>query len=63
MTRRTFLAEGLYGDVVEEIDWSVGEVMAALRQHGLERNTLALLACCPGIAQLSAVAVIGILTQ
>ncbi len=31
---------GLYGDMVEEMDWSVGEVMAALRQHGLDRNTL-----------------------
>jgi arylsulfatase len=33
-------SEGLYGDVVEEIDWSVGEVMAALKQNGLEQNTL-----------------------
>ena len=33
-------AEGLYGDVVEEVDWSVGEVLRALRQHGLDRNTL-----------------------
>jgi len=31
---------GIYGDVVEEIDWSVGEVLAALRKHGLEGNTL-----------------------
>ena len=35
-------AEGLYGDVVEEVDWSVGEVLGALKQHGLERNTLVL---------------------
>jgi len=33
-------AEGLYGDVVEEIDWSVGEIIRALKQGGLERNTL-----------------------
>ena len=33
-------AAGLYGDVVEEIDWSVGEVMKALRRDGLEKNTL-----------------------
>jgi arylsulfatase len=33
-------SEGLYGDVVEEIDWSVGQVMAALKQHGLEQDTL-----------------------
>ncbi len=35
-------AEGLYGDAVEEIDWSVGEVLGALKQHGLEDNTLVL---------------------
>jgi arylsulfatase len=33
---------GLYGDVVEELDWSVGEVLGALRKHGLEENTLVL---------------------
>ncbi len=31
---------GLYGDVVEELDWSVGEVMNALRSEGLATNTL-----------------------
>lgn len=31
---------GLFGDVIMEIDWSVGEVMKSLRQHGLEENTL-----------------------
>jgi arylsulfatase len=33
-------AEGLYGDVVEEVDWSVGEVLATLKHNGLDRNTL-----------------------
>lgn len=33
-------ARGLFGDVIEEIDWSVGEVVKALRVAGLERNTL-----------------------
>lgn len=33
---------GLFGDVIMEIDWSVGEVMKALEQHGLERDTLVL---------------------
>lgn len=32
--------QGLYGDVIEEIDWSVGEVMRALKRHRLEDNTL-----------------------
>lgn len=33
-------SEGLYGDVVEEIDWSVGEVVRAIREAGIEKNTL-----------------------
>jgi arylsulfatase A-like enzyme len=33
---------GLYGDVVEELDWSVGEVLKALKTHGLEDRTLVL---------------------
>jgi arylsulfatase len=33
---------GIYGDVVEELDWSVGQVAGALKQHGLDRNTLVL---------------------
>ncbi len=31
---------GIYGDTVEEIDWSVGQVIAALRAEGLAENTL-----------------------
>lgn len=31
---------GLYGDVVEELDWSVGQVLEALRKEGLDKNTL-----------------------
>lgn len=31
---------GLYGDVVEELDWSVGRVMAALKDMKLTDNTL-----------------------
>lgn len=33
-------AGGLYGDVVEEMDWSVGEVVRAIREGGLDRSTL-----------------------
>ena len=32
-------ALGLYGDVIEEIDWSVGEILAALKRSGVEENT------------------------
>ncbi|GAB5403509.1 MAG: sulfatase [Aureliella sp.] len=31
---------GLYGDVIEEIDWSVGQILDALRSSGLAENTL-----------------------
>ena len=30
---------GLYGDVIEEIDWSVGEILNALKKEGLDKNT------------------------
>jgi arylsulfatase len=32
-------AQGLYGDVIEEIDWSVGQVLEALKRWHLEENT------------------------
>lgn len=31
---------GLYGDVIEELDWSVGKVLGALRDSGQAENTL-----------------------
>ena len=33
---------GIYGDVIEELDWSVGQVIDALRAAGIDRNTLVL---------------------
>ena len=33
---------GLYGDVIETIDWSMGEIFAALDRLGLDENTLVL---------------------
>lgn len=35
--------QGLYGDVMMEIDWSVGEVLKTVRELGLEENTLVVL--------------------
>jgi arylsulfatase len=32
--------QGLYGDVIMEIDWSVGQIMATLRKYQLADNTL-----------------------
>ena len=31
---------GLYGDVIMEIDWSVGEILKTLKENGLEENTV-----------------------
>lgn len=31
---------GLYGDVVEELDWSVGQVLQTLREQGIAEHTL-----------------------
>ncbi|MEO0571341.1 MAG: sulfatase [Bacteroidota bacterium] len=32
--------KGLYGDVIMELDWSVGEILKELKTQGLENNTL-----------------------
>ena len=32
--------QGMYGDVIQEIDWSVGQVLEALDRHQLADNTL-----------------------
>lgn len=33
-------AGGLYGDTVEEVDWSVGEILKTLRKHDLDQQTI-----------------------
>jgi arylsulfatase A len=33
-------ANGILGDAIEEIDWSVGEILNALKRLGLDENTL-----------------------
>jgi len=32
--------QGLYGDVMMEIDWSMGEIFKALKKNGIDKNTL-----------------------
>ncbi|MFT7619085.1 MAG: arylsulfatase A [Planctomycetota bacterium] len=43
---------GAYGDFVHQVDWSVGEVMKALKRNGLDENTLVIFTadngCAPG---------------
>ena len=31
---------GLYGDVIQEVDWSVGQILGALKRNGLDERTL-----------------------
>lgn len=31
---------GLYGDVIMEIDWSVGQIIDRLKHHGIDENTM-----------------------
>ena len=33
---------GIYGDIIQQIDWSVGEIKKALKENGLEENTFIL---------------------
>jgi len=36
--------QGMYGDVIMEIDWSVGQILKSLRENGLDDNTLVIFA-------------------
>ena len=33
-------SRGIFGDVMMEVDWSVGQILDTLRKHGLDENTL-----------------------
>ncbi len=33
-------AAGLYGDVIEELDWSVGQIVKTLKEKKLYKNTI-----------------------
>jgi arylsulfatase A len=32
--------QGIYGDVIAELDWSVGQILETLKKRGLDKNTL-----------------------
>lgn len=36
--------QGMYGDVIMEIDWSVGEILKSLKDNGLDDNTIVIFA-------------------
>ena len=31
---------GLFGDVIEEVDWSIGQILKTLKEEGVDKNTL-----------------------
>lgn len=41
---------GIYGDAIEELDWSVGEILKTLKEENLEENTLIILTSDNGAA-------------
>lgn len=41
---------GIYGDAVEELDWSVGYILSFLKEHGLAENTLVIFTSDNGAA-------------
>lgn len=47
---------GLYGDVVEELDWSVGQLLTTLREQKLDKNTLVIFLSDNGPWQMNALA-------
>lgn len=42
---------GIYGDAVEEIDWSVGEILQCLKKEGLDEQTMVVFTSDNGAAQ------------
>ena len=44
---------GIYGDFVQEIDWSIGEVVAALKKKGQLENTLIIFTADNGASEAS----------
>ncbi|MBS0266049.1 MAG: sulfatase [Planctomycetes bacterium] len=40
--------QGPYGDVIEEIDWSVGQILSALKNNNIDQETLVIFTCDNG---------------
>jgi arylsulfatase A-like enzyme len=40
---KVFQKAGIYGDVIEEIDWSVGQILRTLKEEGIADNTMVIL--------------------
>ena len=44
-------ANGIYGDAVEELDWSTGEILKALKENGVDSSTWVILTSDNGAAE------------
>jgi arylsulfatase A-like enzyme len=44
-------ANGIYGDAVEEIDWSTGEILKVLKELGIRENTMVMFSSDNGAAK------------
>jgi len=44
-------ANGIYGDAVEEIDWSTGEILKTLKELGIDKNTMVMFSSDNGAAK------------
>ncbi len=44
---------GIYGDFIQELDWTVGEVMKALKEKGIEDNTIIIFTADNGASKMS----------
>ena len=44
---------GSYGDFIQEMDWSVGQIMQALKDNGFEDNTLVIFTADNGASRIS----------
>jgi len=41
---------GIYGDFIQELDWSIGQIMKTLKEKGLDKNTLVIFTADNGYA-------------
>ena len=44
---------GIYGDFIQELDWSVGEIIKALKEKGMTDNTLVIFTADNGASRIS----------
>ena len=54
--RNTFLGTskaGIYGDFIQELDWTVGKIISAIKDKGLEDNTIIVFTADNGASKIS----------